>query len=555
MKRNKNIKKLSTKATGKLLIDHYNSKLSTNHFNQKYTEELTDYERNQIFGNSDFTGVFRNNRTYLSLLQNSSNNEEGTELETRSLSEQLLIQDVNPNDGNDFSNNRWWKETSKWIMRGNKNLNNNFAPVPCALPPVYSYSTGEITCNHILEKIITDGNPLITMADWSAILCEELGNIYCRPNISEFDCTEFCGSNPHPSNVQSWYDEYFFDWYDQNISWSHIGWRPTTFGGFDSAIRSPMWSYYKNVTNSYNWYENNYGSLVSPFNGKNRLCGPGWGAFPATAVLANQELAPDVWNNHWYAWTSSFASNFIFWCDDVNLCGQCSAGQHCGVNTTDSQCYDNSTGETVFNDSQAGTEFGDSGTNPYGDSPEPCGTGNGSPTVVCPNGEVVCFESQCPGSCLCTSHNGSFECSTDWSPGQSSGGMDGYNDCNPGFEPVCDIDQCVSIGPGDSEAGDTLCAPGNSSTCDNIDDRCHWEPFGPNPGCYFYELPNQWCCGECTCESTGTLAYTGQNQYEEGMGNPDDPNFGDTELGDRVNPNVEEDHGKHDEYYEGFHDE
>jgi hypothetical protein len=109
-------------------------------------------------------------------------------LQNRSLSGQLSIQDVSPSDGNSFTSTRWWKETSKWIMRGNKNLNNNFAPVPCAVPYVYSYSTGESMCPLQLQKVLTDGNPLITMADWSAMLCDYNSDVYCsnRPfNVFE----------------------------------------------------------------------------------------------------------------------------------------------------------------------------------------------------------------------------------------------------------------------------------------------------------------------------------------------------------------------------------
>ena len=135
---------------------------------------------------------------------NNQNNNSGDNLQTRSLSNQITPDEVDPGDGSEYARSNWWKETSNWVLRGNRNLNNNFEPVPCALPPVYSFSTGQYSCDRYLEKVLNDGNPLITMADWNAILCEERPEPYSqiRENFDPGDdAGGWSGSCPAPGDL------------------------------------------------------------------------------------------------------------------------------------------------------------------------------------------------------------------------------------------------------------------------------------------------------------------------------------------------------------------
>lgn len=101
-------------------------------------------------------------------------------METRSLADQITPEMVDPGDGVSYSTTSWWKETSNWILRGNRNLNGNFNPVPCALPPIFNYFTEESTCPRFLEKVLDDGNEIITISDWDSILCNEAPDVYCK---------------------------------------------------------------------------------------------------------------------------------------------------------------------------------------------------------------------------------------------------------------------------------------------------------------------------------------------------------------------------------------
>ena len=351
--RRTNKKPLNSKKSGNTIVDYLNSKLTTNNFRYAFSPELTEEQKNSVFGGNDFTGVFRSNRTYLSFLQsgNQSVTRESDQenwdnpgvIMTRSLSEQITPDQVFPNDGVNRSNSTWFKETSNWILRGNRNLNNNPTPIPCALPPAYNYNQDNFSCPRYLEKVIDDGNDNITVADWSAILCEELGGAYCRADILDDDlCSKFCGNNPHPDEVLSWYNSWFFYYYELGISWSRAGWQDNING--NESSRSPMWSYYKYVqlgsefpeeTRAYDWYESTF---VDNPGGRNRLCGPGYGAFPATSELLDPDEAPRIWGAHMGAWVFGSADEFVAWCDDPNQCGTCAPNAVCNIGSLSSTC-------------------------------------------------------------------------------------------------------------------------------------------------------------------------------------------------------------------------
>ena len=350
------------KKSGHQLSDYLNQKLTTNNFSNKFKETLESKAINQAWGPGlDFTGVFRNNRTYLQFIQSNNqtrSSQDGTgndssDLVVRSLSEQITPDMVYPGDGFNMSNSNWWKETSNWILRGNKNVTNNYDPVPCALVPVYDYANDTYTCGRYLEKVLDDGNSLITMSDWSTILCEELGDIYCTDNIATFDCNHFCHGNPEMSDIQDWYDDYYFYWYNQNISWSHAGW-DDLYESTPSSQRSPVWSFYKMTGQSLgdhpnvnSWYLEEF--IGDPFYGKNRICGHGVAAFPATSCLSGgcgNWTPEDIWSKMWGTWTTKHAKHVIFWCDADNLCGDCApSGELCEVKNDRSYCRSCSTQE------------------------------------------------------------------------------------------------------------------------------------------------------------------------------------------------------------------
>ncbi len=118
------------------------------------------------------------------LISELSQNNNQNDYQIRSLSNSITPDQVFPNDGVNLSNSTWFKETSNWILRGNKNLNNNPTPIPCAVPPTYNYSQDSFSCPRQLEKVLDDGNDSITIGDWSSILCEELGEAYCSSSQS-----------------------------------------------------------------------------------------------------------------------------------------------------------------------------------------------------------------------------------------------------------------------------------------------------------------------------------------------------------------------------------
>ena len=109
------------------------------------------------------------------------NDNDNSSFEVRSLEDTIGPGNVLPDDGQSFIGRKWFDETASWIMRGNKNINNSYDPVPCAIPPVLDLESNEQTCGQVLYKAVSDGNEIITMADWSHILCQYNPGVFCQP--------------------------------------------------------------------------------------------------------------------------------------------------------------------------------------------------------------------------------------------------------------------------------------------------------------------------------------------------------------------------------------
>jgi len=346
--------------------------------------------------------------------------------------------------------------------------------------------------------------------------CDDSNDADPSDNISA-DCVKFCGSNPHPTTeVLYWYNNYFQQNYNAGVSWGRSGWDNygTQWQGnnyTDGESRSPHWTAYYGGGDVYTRF-------LSDFpNGRNRTCGPGFAMFPASSIMDDSDEASEGWTNQHYAWWFRNPESADTNCDQGSfsmnnkLCGECPTGYHCGISLQSSYCVVDGGGHASHAwENNGGTNDGSADTNdPYTDIESGGGgfndpfDGEGGPDLPV------------PGTCTCAPHSGSYQCHAN--PNQN---WPGVNDCNSGFEPVCDIDVCTGTEPGDNPGGDALCAPGNEITCENIDDRCHWEPFVPNPGCYFYEPPNQFCCGlhpNCSCQSNGLLSSNSKQHFTNGV--------------------------------------
>ena len=340
---------IGNKITGNPLLDHLNSQITTNNFNKRKVRELSEREIRKIMRGLDYSENFRDDLSYLRFLVNdnsnqtpvSDNNFTPPSYEIRSLADTIGPGHVLPGDGQSQMSKRWWTDTVNWIMRGNRNTNNNYDPVPCAVPPVYAYDDdGQEylqSCSRHLEKVIDDGNEMITMADWSHILCEHEPEVYCQSyELGDFDCDIFCGSFPHPDEAFDWYGLWFSWWYGQQISWSHAGW-DEMFLTTDPVRRSPVYSAY-----IYNVQQPGDPLAHEEYarwpGGRNRTCGPGYAVFPATAELINPDNFEYIMHNQGYTWTIKTAIQAVEQCGDMNLCGTCPGNESCIISVEESYC-------------------------------------------------------------------------------------------------------------------------------------------------------------------------------------------------------------------------
>ena len=155
-------------------------------------------------------------------------------------------------------------------------------------------------------------------------------------------CAQFCGSNPSYDDVMAWYNNWFFWWYDQQISWSNAGW-PLILNDPAPYLRSPVWSYYyysQEITEPTAADPSIYHTYVTEFglDARNRTCGPGVGVFPASSMIADPDNALDIIKRQQYTWVWKWARNLSSFCESENLCGVCPAGMHCSVSNKMSHC-------------------------------------------------------------------------------------------------------------------------------------------------------------------------------------------------------------------------
>jgi hypothetical protein len=181
------------------------------------------------------------------------------------------------------------------------------------------------------------------------------------------DCQRFCGSNPIPNpELQDWIDGWsVYMWAMREKSWSHSGWGDnisSNIHGITDEMRSPLYSYYfwqqemnesGGDIDAYDLYNNEFPS------GRNRECGPGIGAFPASDqyLMTSSAYNDYTWKRQQGAWVIGHAINWWSECSDPNLCGECDDGYVCEISPSRSWCRP--TGVVTEEEEVEGEEFTD----------------------------------------------------------------------------------------------------------------------------------------------------------------------------------------------------